>query len=251
MDNSPETVMMTVMLPSNSRAFPTELEYMLPLRHSMKQYESNLGRVVTSNISSESDGDGLTGGRIYTMAVFPPIVGHASVVNGTLTTCEAGYADVHDHEMADVASRLPVTTIKWLIGPSPNDVYPMGVATESMMMRASSIYENGGPLSSYDNHAVVESMNHSSPSSFWQNLYPTLESVECHYGMIGIIHDNITISLGDAVGDYNDLNMAERIPKTEHMGWTPATRPHRRPAARLKPSHSPSRRGQGRSGPSR
>ncbi|KAK2591530.1 hypothetical protein QQS21_010780 [Conoideocrella luteorostrata] len=224
-DNCKKTntrVSMTTKMPSMSRTFPKELEYMLPLRHSMRQYKTNMGRVVTSNDSPESDGDGLGEGRMYTMAAFPPIVGHAVIINNYLSTCESGYIDVVDSEMANTVSKLAVNSLKWLVGSDPNDIYPLPVVGNTMLAKASEVYLKGAPLSLYDNHAVVESTNHSSTNSFWKNLYPALESVECHYGPVGLLHDNSTMSLGVAAGDENDPKIEERVPKKEHGGFLDA-----------------------------
>lgn len=215
-------VAMTAVMPSLSRKLPKELDDVLPLRSSMRKYKANMGRVVTSNESPESDGDGLSDGRMFTMAAFPPIVGHAVVTNGYLCTCESVYMDVSDYEMADVVSKLAVNSLKWLVGSDPNNTFPTPIENGSMLMRASEVYMNGGPLCMYDNHAVVESTNHSPYNAFWQNLYPPLESVECHYGIIGLMHDNSTVSLGVAAGDENDPNIKERIPKKEHAGFLDA-----------------------------
>ncbi len=217
-----EKVTVMAPMPSMSRSFPKELDITLPLRNSMRQYKVNMGRVLTSNDSPESDGDGLSDGRMFTMAAFPPIVGHAVVINDYLCVCESMYANVNETEMEDVVSKLVVNGLKWLVGPDPNDVYPIPVTDMPLLSRASEVYINGGPLCAYDNHAVIESANHSSHSSFWQSLYPPLEDVECHYGAIGLMHDNSTISLGVAVGNENDPNIEERIPKKEHSGFLDA-----------------------------
>lgn len=209
-------------MPSMARKFPVEFDYMLPLRNSMKQYKANRGRVVTSGDSPESDGSGLSDGKMFTMAAFPPIVGHAVVIKEMLCTCEAVYADLPDHKMSEAVSSLPVNGLKWLVGSDPNNTFPTQVQNGTMMMKASIVYINGGPLCLYDNHAVIESTNHTPTNSFWQSLYPSLESVECNYGCIGLIHDNTTMSLGVAAGDENNPNISERKPKKEHMGFLDA-----------------------------
>jgi hypothetical protein len=66
-----------------------------------------------------------------------------------------------------------------------------------MMTKSSIVYEKVGPLCAYNNHAVSEAMNHSMISTFWTNIYPILENVECHYGFYGLIHDNTVISPGE------------------------------------------------------
>lgn len=215
-------VSMAEVMPTMSRRFPETLEYMLPLRHSMKRYKMNMGRVVTSNETPESDGDDLSNGRIFTMAAYPPILGHAVVTNDLLCTCESMYMDVRDYEMADVVSKLPINSLKWLVGSEPNFTYPNTVESGTLMSAASEVYTKGGPLCLYDNHAVVESMNHSPTNSFWHSLYPPLEKVESHYGAVGVVHDNITVSLGTVAGDENNANLEERIPKTEHAGFLDA-----------------------------
>jgi hypothetical protein len=120
------------------------------------------------------------------MAAFPPILGHATVTNGYLCTCESVYMDVIDHDMPDAVSKMSVNSLKWLVGPDPSTMLPMHIENGTMLMRASEVYMNGGPLYAYDNHSVVESTNHSTHNSFWQSLYLPLESVECHYGAIGL-----------------------------------------------------------------
>jgi len=209
-------------LPTLSRRFPESLIYLLPLRRSMLEYKTNMGRVITSNDTPESDGDDLSDGRIFTMAACPPILGHGVIINGHLSTYEAMYLDTNDHEMADAVSKLPMNSLKWLVGSNPNNTYPTPVRDLTLIKRATEVYISGGPLYLYDNHAVVEAMNYSPYNSFWLNLYPPLESVECYYGLIRVIHDNTTISLGTMASDENELNIKERVPKREHMGFLDA-----------------------------
>lgn len=148
-----------------TRDFPNDIVYMLPLRSSMMHYKKNMGRIVTSNTSPESDGDGLSYGRMYTMAAFSPIIGRAVVTNGYLCTCESVYRDVSDSMMSEVVSNLAVNSIKWLVRADPSNTYPIPFKRGTLLMRASEI------------HAVVESTSHSPYSFFWQNLYPAQKSV--------------------------------------------------------------------------
>ncbi|KAF4460198.1 hypothetical protein FALBO_13039 [Fusarium albosuccineum] len=219
---STDKVIATKVMPELSRVFPDELEYMLVLRHSLKKYRSNMGRVVTSTESPEGDGDGLSNGRIYTMAACPPIIGHAVIINESLCVCENLYADVHDTDMAPMVLKTAVPTLKWLVGAEPNFTFPERVKPNTLMALASQVYINGGPLCLYDNHAVVESTNHTPTNTFWQNLYPPLESVESHLGPVGLIHDNITMSLGTIAGSESEPNVEERIPKMQHAGFLDA-----------------------------
>ena len=84
--------MITVTLPSVSRAFPTILKYILPLRYSMKLGRQHL-----------HDG------------CLPSIVGHTPVINEYVSTPESIYADALDSEMVKVVSKLPVGIMMYLL----------------------------------------------------------------------------------------------------------------------------------------
>jgi hypothetical protein len=211
-------VEMVYTMPSMSRNFPIGIEHMLVLRSAMKQYKLNKGRVITSSDSPESDGEGISYGRMFSMAMCPPIVGHAVVTNGMLSVCESVYADVHQTQIADAVSKTNLGSLKWLVGDDPTQVYPL-LPESDLLRRASEVYRETGPLCAYNNQAVTEAMNHSSDNSFWQSLYPLLEDVECHYGLYGLIHDNTVISLGQAAGDDIEPNLEQRNPKKEHEGF--------------------------------
>lgn len=94
---------------------------------------------------------------------------------------------------------------------------PVMSLNSSMMTMVALMYEKDQPLVAYNNHAVVEAASHSMNSSFWQNLYPPLDDVECHYGLYGLIHDNTAVSLGDAAGTDLEPNLEERTPCDIYM----------------------------------
>lgn len=104
------------------------------------------GRVVTSNKSLESDGDGLYDAKMFMMAAFPPIVGHTVITNMYQYTCKSVYRDVDKSEMPDVVAKLVVNGLKLLVGSGPNDTYPIGVTDRTMMARASEVHMKGGYL---------------------------------------------------------------------------------------------------------
>jgi len=64
-----------------------------------------MGRFMTI---PESDGEEIVDG-------VPPIVGHAVVVNGLLSVCEARYA-VHQTRISECVEETKVGSLKWLVG---------------------------------------------------------------------------------------------------------------------------------------
>lgn len=205
-------------IPSMSRDFPVGIEHMLVLRSAIKQYKLNKGEVITSAASPESDGESVSYGKMFSISMYPPIVGHAVTVNGALSVCESAYVDIYQTEIAGIVGRTNIGNLKWLVGNDPIQTYP-SLPESDLMQRASEVYYEAGPLCAYNNQAMTEAMNHSSDNSFWQKLYPLLEDVECHYGLYGLIHDNSVISLGDVAGDDVDPNLEQRNPKREHEGF--------------------------------
>ncbi len=216
-----EDVEVVYVPPSTTREFPPSLEHMFVLRSSMRVYKKSGGRITSSDISPETDGEGLNTGRMYTSSIYPPIVGHAVCVNGNLSVCEAVYGDMPPSDMMAAVKMTNLTSLKWVVNDTIGPVNPISVGrlNSSMMMRASAIYETVGPLTAYNNHAVSEAMSHTMNSSFWQSMYPILDDVECHYGLYGLLHDNTVISLGDAVGSDIEPNLEEREPKKVQGGF--------------------------------
>ncbi|OAP53942.1 hypothetical protein AYL99_11822 [Fonsecaea erecta] len=211
-------VEVTINMPSLLREFPRDVEMLLPLRNAMRHYKMNRGRVTTSSETPESDGEGISKGRMFGMAVYPPVVGHGLMVNGELCVCEWEYMDVSQDVMADAVVRSSLGSLKWVLGDDPGAVYPTSRVSD-MMLYTASFYSEGGPMCAYNNQAVTEAMNHSSDSGFWQSLYPPLEDLECNYGFIGVCHDNTVISLGTAAGDDSEPNLVERMPKPDQDGF--------------------------------
>ncbi|KAK5162657.1 uncharacterized protein LTR77_011263 [Saxophila tyrrhenica] len=207
--------------PSTTREFPINLEHMLVLRDTMKAYKRCGGRITASDVSPETDGDGLNSGRMYTMCIYPPIVGHAVSVNGVLSVCEAAYGEEQPSDMMAAVRMTNLTSLKWVVSDTTGCITPVAVGrlNSSMMTRASLVYERVGPLTAYNNHAVCEAAGHTMNSSFWQNMYPILDDVECHYGLYGLMHDNTVISLGSAAGSDIEPNLEEREPKREQGGF--------------------------------
>ena len=220
----PEEVEVTYSTPPTTRKFPLSLEHILTLRTSMRDYKRVGGRITSSNESPESDGEGLNDGRMYTMSIYPPIVGHAVCVNGSLSVCESLYGDLFPSDMAAAVRNTNMTSLKWVLSDSVGPVNPVPVSRlgSTMMQRASAVYEKCGPLTVYNNHAVSEATSHTMGSSFWQSMYSVLDDVECHYGLYGLIHDNTVISLGDVAGSDIEPNLEEREPKKEHGGFLDA-----------------------------
>ena len=69
--------------PQISREFPSEIMSLLVLRSSMLDG----GRVMTSSDSPECDGDGLSIGDTFLMALCSLIVDHGAVANGMFCVC--------------------------------------------------------------------------------------------------------------------------------------------------------------------
>jgi hypothetical protein len=100
-----------------------------PLKNSLRTYKMNMGSVVASNESPESDGDGLSDEKIFTMTPFPPIPGHAVLTDGYLCNCELMYMNVDDYGIPEMVSKLPVKSLERLAGPDPNNRFPSRLRT--------------------------------------------------------------------------------------------------------------------------
>ncbi|KAK1749623.1 hypothetical protein QBC47DRAFT_407816 [Echria macrotheca] len=105
--------------------------------------------------------------------------------------------------MSARASRLQINASKWLIG---RDSY------NSPPDKGDRRNHNAEGLQCLV--TVHEPLIH---EPFWQSMYKPLEDVKYHYGCIGVINENITISLGDAAGVDKKPDIKEReVPNMEH-----------------------------------
>lgn len=209
---------MNINLPECTRDFPNEIEFLLPLRKSFKDYKASGGRILVSDTSPETSMDDDGGVSMYTMTLVIGIVGHGANVNGSMRVCEYAYKDVSPSSMASSVMGTYAESLKWLIGDEPKNtvpVEPRGV----LLSRSSMCYYKRAPLSVYTNQAVLEAANHSSDSNFWRNLYKPMEPVDRHYTFDGLIMDNSVLSIGDMAGEDERANVELRKPKEETGGF--------------------------------
>ena len=209
------------LMPVVAREFPREKMTALPLRFAMTCYRANGGRIITPGSSPETEGIGIPPGSMFAMAACPGIIGHGVVIDGIVRVCESFYADAQPNSFVPMAVKTDATGLKWVIGDNPATTGPC-MPTTSLMKRASDVYRDANPLTLYNYHAMMEAMDHTSDSGFWQSLYPVLEKVERNYGMYGLLHDNTVLSLGEAAGPDIEPNLEERRPRRDHGGFLDA-----------------------------
>lgn len=205
-------------MPSFSRSFPKTCEHLLVLRSVMRQYKINQGRVLTSGEWPESDADGAGYQRMYALCICPHIVGHGVVVNGIPSVCESVYADLDRSQIAIMVRNAKMNGIKWVVT-NEEGVSDIMSPPSRMMATASEVYRTMGPLTVYNTHAVSEAKYHSMGSPFWKSLYADLETIDCEYGIAGLIHNNTVLSIGSSAGEDYEPNLDERVPKKEHMAF--------------------------------
>lgn len=221
MENTTVNVEVDRLMPTLSREFPTRMEKVLALRAAMKYYRTARGRIITPGPTPETEGDTIVAGFMYTTAACPGVVGHGVVSDGNMMVCESSYADVNATAMVDMVPNMEPGPLKWVIGDNPSTVTPT-MPRSMMMVRASNVYTEANPLTLYNYHAVMEAMDHTGDSGFWQNLYPQLERVERNYGLYGIIYDNTVMSLGPVAGEDVQPDLEQRRPRDDHGGFLDA-----------------------------
>jgi hypothetical protein len=209
---------MNIILPESTRDFPSEIEFLLPLRQSFRDYKSSGGRVLVNDASPETSMDDDGGVSMCTMSLVIGIVGHGAVINGSMRVCESDYKDVAPSMMAPMVMTTQMDSLKWVIGYDPKGTVP--VEPSSILLRRSSMcYSRRAPLNVYTNQAVLEAANHSSDSNFWRNLYKPMEAVDRHYTFDGLIMDNTVLSIGDMAGEDDRADVEQRKPSTETGGF--------------------------------
>jgi hypothetical protein len=211
-------------LPTNERSFPTECEFLVPLRMSFRHYREDGGVVPVSIESPETDMNQSSNGQMYAMSVMAPIVGHGTLVkpdekdDGIMMVCDPVYSHLNANTMMNGMMTVYKDPLKWINTYSGTDAQPIRPPNE-YMRRSSEVYRDHGPLSVYTNASVLEATNYSSSSVFWRSLYPPMEIISCHYTWPGIIEDNTIVSLGDMSGSDEMCEIESRKPKTYHDGF--------------------------------
>jgi hypothetical protein len=205
---------MNIILPESTRKFPSEIEFLLPLRRSFMDYKSSGGRILVNDASPETSMDDDGGTNMYTMTLMIGVVGHGANINGGVKVCEEEYKDVAPNMMAPMVMRGQSNSLKWVIGHDPANIIPVQPSS-NMLMRSATCYFRRAPLTVYTNQAVLEAANHSSDSPFWRNLYKPMEAVDRHYTFDGLIMDNTVLSIGDMAGSDERASIEDRKPKKE------------------------------------
>lgn len=122
-DSDPIT--MNISLPVSTREFPDEVEFLLPLRQSFKDYKSSGGRILVNDDSPETSMDDDGGVNMYTMSLMIGIVGHGAYINGSMRVCESNYRDVPPNMMASTVADGQSESLRWVIGYDPRGTAPV------------------------------------------------------------------------------------------------------------------------------
>ena len=207
-----------MLMPVVAREFPREKMAALPLRFAMTCYHTNRGRIITPGSSPETEGIRIPPRSMFVMVACPGIIGHSVVINRIVRVCESFYTDVQLNSFVSVATKTDVTGLKWVISNNPTTT-GLCMPMTALMKKASDVYRDTNPLTLYNYHMMMEAMDHTSDSGFWQSLYPVLKKVKRNYGMYGLLHDNTVLSLGKAAGLDIKLNLEERCPRRDHSGF--------------------------------
>jgi len=222
--NTIENTAQLTSLPTFTRRFPKEVDFLLPLRHSMRFYAADGGSVVTSDESPETDSGELATGEMYAMAIQVPICGHATFVTndkgstGFMQVCEPVYEHMNSVMMINAIQIVNSSPLKWVNRFENREMVP--TAPPNMFMaRTSFAYQSHGPLLAYTNTAATEAANYSGDSVFWRSLFPPMEPIDCHYGLAGLLYGNNVISMGDSCGSDDNAVIEVRTPKADHRGF--------------------------------
>ncbi|KAH0566098.1 hypothetical protein GP486_000513 [Trichoglossum hirsutum] len=165
---------------------------------------------------------------MYTMMACPGVIGHGLVVvDDYFSVCEDdGQCDVRPGEMASLvvadAPGPPPGLLERVIGTNLSTILPSPPATRLMEV-AVEPYSRASPLATYNYHAMMEAMDYTSDSGFWQSLYPPLERVGRNYGIYSLIHDNTVMSLAEVGGSDLEPDLDGRRPRADHGGFQDAT----------------------------
>ena len=211
-------------LPKFTREFPRKIDFLLPLRHSMRFYAADGGPVVFSDESPETDSTEVSTGEMYAMTIQVPICGHATFVTdstgngGCMQVCEPAYAHMNSDEMSKAIQIVNSGSLKWVNRFNGEGVAPI-TPPNAFIERSSYAYQSHGPLLVYTNTAAIEAANYSGDSNFWRSLFPPMELIDCHYGLAGLLYDNNVISMGDMCGTDENAVVENRVPKAHHRGF--------------------------------
>lgn len=152
--NTDASTHMLTKLPEFTRNFPREIDFLLPLRHSMRFYSAAGGSVVTSDESPETDASELSTGEMYEITIQVSICGHATFItdnsgySGCMQVCEPAYRYTNSIKMVAAIQILNSSPLRWV---NRFENKNMGPTTPPNMfvMRMSLGYRVHGPLLAY------------------------------------------------------------------------------------------------------
>lgn len=212
--------------PEPNRSFPSDLEFLLPLRRSCRMYKQSGGVVSVNDQVPEADMSQSTSDEMYGMSVMTSIVGHGCSMqtndkdqNGIIVVCEREYRHVDVKKMPKLITKWSDETCKWIFNSNNDEPVEPVVAPNKYLMKTSLMYAEHGPLMVYTNISTLEARFHSSDNSFWKTLYCPMEPISCSYTTAGLIECNSLVSMELFTGNDDNCTPDQRRCLTQHRGF--------------------------------
>lgn len=227
-DDNDDNLTVTFSMPSRLRDFVPDMEYLLPLRMLCRKYRKQGGIINTHATYSESHFTGAGDGRIFGMRVNAPIIGHGCIMDGnfcmyqeyygigTLELMREGIKSMIQNNNNTTPSSKSMKRLWMNSYKSTKEglYFPEG-GSDNVWCKP---YAKAGPLTLYNFQAMREAqMDDTDP--FLIGMYSELEAIKSHGGIYGLIHDNTVVDMGPEVGDDNNPDLKNRMPRVDHGGF--------------------------------